>query len=1430
MNLCPAHDVRKPWNVRDLEVSPNSKEDHNNDHFHHCFIVSPSWFMIRASSNSSIDQQCIRAMYATRARLVEAASRKKPTHIRDLQTGAISTMVEGPLPIVVVEYQQQRSYSHRGVDRCKQHRAIAPCPKRPTISDTYKKSSNGIIFTAWLLAVASSSVRHYASRDAQRGVKGSTPASVKSDSDWSTARTDQLNKLMGQVDELKKEKKELETKVQEAADRSLQQAEDKVGQLNRELEEWKKKVRTHEVERRSQAAEWDKYSEQVKTDRSMKDKEMAELTEKHDRSQKLVTERENDVRALESTREKLKEQLDQLQAQDASNVVKLESLNKEVDLLKQERDEALQQYGKLKIDVQAPFETNEEARSVLRKETEIATTTKLSAIFNTEKQQLAEEKKSLQQLLTSERERSSGLEKFSQKQERRLRTIGDKLADANLNARNDRANLVNQNALSLITIEKLEEAAMPRKKRAEKRDTYLKYHEIWDEFRNTAVAVERFNSDIKDFSQYWSSARESFETQDTLSRFRNQYADLNRAILDHLTTRFDEAKAVAATIQGFLGELQAVRDGLDPIGHRSRALTRQLHLEEPHLYDLSRRNLDLLIELPLQRLMWRIENMQSPRRTSYLGTLKRFKALYWHLREMFLLENLQQASDQDKTIYLVSKEGADVLAKRVNHDLSEERWKLMRANEELRSMTSLQFVLEQESGTLPADTTEKLNQDLGDLISKEVEHVFRILDKLHRRHQDNTVNATTPAVRRMLPRERMPQDYSSAPTTAVAIKKSLRVRAKRKAERAAAKAQAAQAAAIQPSKVEQDDVAAKESGIAADASPSTETSDSNAAVQANAGTGLSATPRFQKRAFPALKRLWPTNSPGNVREFSGCVGLSTADAQPSDTPSAFGDEAEGRRKDLSPRVEFTGLTNGTVTAVDLEPKMGISEEDGSGQSPDAASSKVVPEDGHSESDAALLEAESEVELTYQIPASTFSPAEPTSPLFWTHKLYKNPKGQSPVVFYCTSYETCERQAKLFLTEPVVGFDLEWESFASMKKHGPKQNVSLIQIASESKIGLFHVACFKGNTPEELMPPSLRALLESDSITKTGVNIVGDANRMRTFFDVEMKGLMELSHIYRLVKYADQEPHLVNFKLCSLALQVQDILTLPLKKDETRISRWSSKLNAQQTEYAAADAYAGFRLYHALEKLRLLMDPRPPRPAFYETSSPLVLPDGTKVYRSEKRATSSVKKISRAIAIDDASDSEEFFDALEIGDDGGADGSQSCDVDGSDASVSDSSEIVYPTLPTEHLEKPSEEEGNANRAQDTKVLPLRPKAGAVLPASPEVLSADSWAQTFLATDSSSSRRKSPRALQQKSVNASTLRAYHLWHEQHFDIGKVAEFCRQPPLALTTVATYIMTAIKQENLPFDVERAREVLKTLPGSIKYRYTSFVETRGGT
>jgi hypothetical protein len=108
-----------------------------------------------------------------------------------------------------------------------------------------------------------------------------------------------------------------------------------------------------------------------------------------------------------------------------------------------------------------------------------------------------------------------------------------------------------------------------------------------------------------------------------------------------------------------------------------------------------------------------------------------------------------------------------------------------------------------------------------------------------------------------------------------------------------------------------------------------------------------------------------------------------------------------------------------------------------------------------------------------------------------------------------------------------------------------------------------------------------------------------------------------------------------------------------------------------------------------------------------------------------------------------------------------------------------------------------------------------------------MSADSWAHSFLATGASSNRKKGSKARPQRSVNASTLRAYHLWHEQKFDIGRVAELCRQPPLALTTVATYVMTAIKEENLPFDVERARDVLKALPSSIKYRYASFVEAK---
>ena len=86
----------------------------------------------------------------------------------------------------------------------------------------------------------------------------------------------------------------------------------------------------------------------------------------------------------------------------------------------------------------------------------------------------------------------------------------------------------------------------------------------------------------------------------------------------------------------------------------------------------------------------------------------------------------------------------------------------------------------------------------------------------------------------------------------------------------------------------------------------------------------------------------------------------------------------------------------------------------------------------------------------------------------------------------------ETVSQLFANEPVLGFDIEWMAQASAKD-GIRRNVSLIQIASETRIALFHIAVFAGtNVPADFVAPTFKKLMESKSITKAGVAIKGDS--------------------------------------------------------------------------------------------------------------------------------------------------------------------------------------------------------------------------------------------------------------------------------------------------------------------------------------------------
>ena len=209
-------------------------------------------------------------------------------------------------------------------------------------------------------------------------------------------------------------------------------------------------------------------------------------------------------------------------------------------------------------------------------------------------------------------------------------------------------------------------------------------------------------------------------------------------------------------------------------------------------------------------------------------------------------------------------------------------------------------------------------------------------------------------------------------------------------------------------------------------------------------------------------------------------------------------------------------------------------------------------------------------MVYQIPEEVMREAMlaslNTRAAYWQYSLYQergDPSGDKVKVHYCTSKETTEQIAQLFLDKEVVGFDIEWKPQAQFGD-GIKKNVSLIQIASEERIALFHVGRYaKGDTIDDLLAPTLKRIMESSEIIKVGVSVKADCTRLGRFLGIEARGLFELSHLYKLIKYSAGDVKKINKKLVSLAQQVEEHLQLPMWKGDVRSSDWSQKLNYEQ---------------------------------------------------------------------------------------------------------------------------------------------------------------------------------------------------------------------------------------------------------------------------
>lgn len=209
-------------------------------------------------------------------------------------------------------------------------------------------------------------------------------------------------------------------------------------------------------------------------------------------------------------------------------------------------------------------------------------------------------------------------------------------------------------------------------------------------------------------------------------------------------------------------------------------------------------------------------------------------------------------------------------------------------------------------------------------------------------------------------------------------------------------------------------------------------------------------------------------------------------------------------------------------------------------------------------------------LSYQISPERFQKASESpkdSPgSFWSHTMYRRIREDGTVanvkVHYCRTKHTMENVCRqYFLDKDILGFDMEWQP-NTLGSSGVRQNVSIIQLASESHIGLFHLSLFP---KDDFVAPSFREIMENPNISKTGVNIRADCTRLKKYLDVKTCGIFELSHLYKVVKYSQGDTSFkLNKNLVSLATQVKECLRLPLfKGDSVRTSDWTRPLNERQ---------------------------------------------------------------------------------------------------------------------------------------------------------------------------------------------------------------------------------------------------------------------------
>ena len=433
------------------------------------------------------------------------------------------------------------------------------------------------------------------------------------------------------------------------------------------------------------------------------------------------------------------------------------------------------------------------------------------------------------------------------------------------------------------------------------------------------------------------------------------------------------------------------------------------------------------------------------------------------------------------------------------------------------------------------------------------------------------------------------------------------------------------------------------------------------------------------------------------------------------------------------------------------------------------------------------------QLEYHIPISILQSgmrASPQTPAaYWSYDLYRNSSNDRVKLHYCVTKRSVELVCKYFLNQPVLGFDMEWDV---QGRSGFKNKVSLIQLASEDRIALFHVSLFEDEDVHADSLPTLKAIMESKSVIKAGVSIKGDCTRLRKNIGIEACGLIELSHLHNLVKYSSTQPEKVSKRAVALAVQVEEHLQLPLHKGDVRESDWTQRLSAEQMIYAASDAYAGYRLFHGLEEKRLKLYPVPPRPAYADLGLPIKL--------AEKSHANNCETLNKGPGIGNERTlpTDELTNPVPI------------IISKSTETQGDPIPFTYSSAGLENRSSLSTSAQNARH-----VIPGRGTAR--FSDCPEIQEAEAWIEKWRAARSPSVALR---------ISVANLRVYALWHAQSLELCRIASMLRDPPLQLSTVSCYLLECLKTEKLPFDESRIPDVIKLIPRFLVHgKYKHFLQ-----